>query len=153
MDENEQLERQLRLTKQQLEYSGEFQRRMAELEQLRSGIDTSSSSIGQKDHAIKLIWQEGKDAPCGMSNSYCAAINGSTLYCVHATSHQVFTYDASISCWSPLPYSPTNFSSTVIINNLLTLVDGRDYRGALTDQLFSLTGGQEVDCGISTQAN
>ena len=49
-------------------------------------------------------------------------------------------YNISTFSWSQLPYSPTKFCSTVIINNLLTLVGGYDYSGALSNQLFSLTG-------------
>ena len=139
-DENDRLEMQLQRIKQQQEESeqiiAQFQK---QIEQLRPATDISSNSKVQRN-IIKLIWRRGKEAPYEMSNSYCAAVDGSTLYVRHATSHQMFMYNASTSCWSQLPDSPTEFCSTVIIDNLLTLVGGRDHSGGFSSQLFSLTG-------------
>ena len=143
VDENDQLERQLGHIKQQLEESkqinAQFQRQIAELEQLRQATDASSSSQVQID-IIKLTWQKGKKAPCDMRNSYCAAVDGSTLFVHCATSHQMLVYSTSTSSWFQLPDSPTRFCSAVIVNNLLTVVGGRNHRGAHSNQLFSLTG-------------
>ena len=107
--------------------------------ELRQKVD-ENDQLERQLRGIKLTWREEQDAPCNVMHSYCAAVSGSVLYIHHAISHQMFTYDASISCWSPLPYTPTSFCSTVIINDLLTLVGGRDHSGDLSDQLFSLTG-------------
>jgi hypothetical protein len=142
VDENNQLERRLGRVKQQLEEServnAQFQRRIAELEQLRPAIVTSSSSNEQRT-SIKLTWREGERAPHAMSGSYNAAVDGSTLYVMFL--HQTFCYTISTSSWSQLPDRPTVSCPSVIINNLLTLVGGR-VRGArtITNQLFSLTG-------------
>ncbi len=146
VDENDRLKRQLEHGKQQLameeseQIDVQFQRRIVELEQLRLATDASSYSKEQND-TIKLTWWNGsQEAPYKVSDSYCAAVSGSILYIHHTKHHQMLTYDTSISCWSKLPYSPTKFCSIVIINNLLTLVGGRDHGGALSNQLFSLTG-------------
>ena len=143
VDENDQLQKQLGQVKQQLEESkqinAQFQRRIAELEQLRQATDTSSSNQVQID-TIKLTWQKGKKAPYDIRNSYCAAVNGSTLYVHCATSHQMLAYNACTSSWFQLPDSPTRFCSAVIVNNLLTVVGGRDHKGAHSNKLFSLTG-------------
>ena len=140
VDEIDQLERQLGCVNQQLEESeqvnAQFQRRIAELEQLRPGTDTSSSSKEQRA-SIKLIWNEGEIAPLTMSSSHCAAVDGSTLYA--RALNQIYSYTINTSSWSQLPDCPTSYCPSVIINNLLTLVGG-NYGGAITNQLFSLTG-------------
>ncbi len=144
IEENDRLERQLGHVNQQLEDSGQviaqFQGRIAELEQLRPATDTSSSSEVQRTSIkLKLTWREGEKAPCKMSGSYHAAVDGNTLYVVQL--HQDFCYTISTSSWSRLPNSPTYNCPPIIINNLLTLVGGHvcDTR-TVTNQLFSLTG-------------
>ena len=143
VSEINQFERQLGSVNQQLEEServiAQFQRQIAELEQLRSATDTSSSSKEQRT-SFKLTWREGEKTPYGMSLSYCAATDGSTLYVRGAYPNQMFSYIVSTSRWSQLPNSPTNNCSSVILNNLLTLIGGHNRGSTLTNQLFSLTG-------------
>ena len=114
----------------------------SEQEQLRPVTGTSSSSKEQRT-SIKLTWREGEKAPCTMSGSYRAAVDGSSLYVVlvDQTLRFCFTISTSGSSWSQLPGSPTFFCPSVIINDLLTIVGGRicDAR-TITNQLFSLTG-------------
>ena len=121
------LERQLGRVNQLLEESeraiAQFQRRITELEQRAS---------------IKLTWRKGEKAPCKMYESYCAAVDGSILYIRMGC--QILSFTISTSSWSRLPESPTHSCPSVIINNLLTLVGGCDHSGALTSQLFSLSG-------------
>ena len=74
-----------------------------------------------------------------MSESHCAAIDGSTLYVRQAGSCQMFHYTISTSSWSQLPDSPTRNCPLIIVNNILTLVGGH-HISTLTNQLFSLTG-------------
>ena len=118
-------ERQLGQVNQQLEESEQvnvqFQRQIAELEQLRPPMGASSSSKEQSP-SIKLTWREGEKAPCEISESYRAAVDGSTLYVVQTG--QVFCYIVSTSSWSGLPGSPTFSCASVIINNFLSLVGG-----------------------------
>ena len=149
IEERGSLERQLGRVNQQLEEServnAQFQRRIVELEQLRPATDTTSRSKEQSSRrgSINLTWREGKKAPCGMSGSYCAAVDGSTLYISSSSSStNVYAYTISTSSWSQLPNSPTVMCPSVIINNLLTLVGGNHNHifGAVTNQLFSLTG-------------
>jgi hypothetical protein len=142
VEEIDGLERQLGRVNQQLEEServiAQFQRRIAELEQLRPATDASSSSKEQRT-SIKLTWREGEKAPCKMDGSYNSAVNRSTLYVLVAC--QAFCYTHSTSSWSQLPDSPTYSCPAVIINNLLTLVGGRGWStDTITNQLFSLTG-------------
>ena len=72
-----------------------------------------------------------------MSCSYCAAVDGSTLYVRMV--HQMYSYTITTSSWAQLPDSPTHTCPSVIISNLLTLVGGK-HSGTITNQLFSLTG-------------
>jgi serine/threonine protein kinase len=85
VDVTDQLGRQLGHFKQWLEESeqiiAQFQKQVAELEQLRSATDMSSSSKVERD-TIKLTWQKGKEAPYKVRSSYCAAVDGSTLYII-----------------------------------------------------------------------
>jgi hypothetical protein len=138
----QQFERQLGHVNQQLEEServnAQFQKQIAELEQLRPATDISSSSKEQRT-SINLTWREGGKAPCKMSGSHRAAVDGSTLYVV-LVDCQTFCYTVSTSSWSRLPNTPTSSCPLVIINNLLTLVGGICDAIAITNQLFSLTG-------------
>ena len=142
VDVIDQLERQLEHVNHQLEESeqvtAQFQRRIAELEQLKPATDVSSSSKKQRT-SIKLTWREGEKALYKTSGSYRAAVDGNTLYVVVGC--PAFYYTVSTSSWSRLPDSPSFDSSSVIINNLLTVVGGHMYgTSVITNQLFSLTG-------------
>ena len=116
-------------------------RRILELQQQRSATDTLSSSKVQREN-IKLTWQKKKKfkAPRALYISHC--VHGEALYVLCATYGQLFTYTISTSSWSQLSRGPMSDCSTVVINNLLTLVGGRrcDRSGTLSNQLFSLTG-------------
>ena len=80
------LERQLGCVNQQLEESeranAQFQRQIAELEQLRPATDTTLSSKEQSSSraSIKLTWEEGEKAPCKMIGSICFATDSTALY-------------------------------------------------------------------------
>ena len=76
-----------------------------------------------------------------MHGLYRAAVDDGTLYVIVGC--QVFCYIVSTSHWSRLPDSLTSSCLSVIINNLLTLVGGRDHRDVLTNQLFSFTSGRK----------
>ena len=140
MDENNRLERHLKCVNQQLEESEQLnallQKRIAELEQLRSVTGSSSSSKEQRA-SIKLTWREGEKAPCKMRNSHCTAMDGTTLYV--KVGHEMHCYTIDTSSWSQLPNSICDSCPSVIINNLLTLVGGL-LGSTPTNQLFSLTG-------------
>ena len=142
VDMIDRLERQLENVNHQLEESeqviAQFQRRIAELEQLKPATDVSSSSKEQIT-SIKLTWREGEKALYKTSGSYRAAVDGNTLYVVVGC--PAFYYTVSTSSWSRLPDSPSFDSSSVIINNLLTVVGGHMYgTSVVTNKLFSLTG-------------
>ena len=65
-------------------------------------------------------------------------MDGNTLYVVVGC--PAFYYTVSTSSWSQLPDSPSFDSSSVIINNLLTVVGGHMYgTSVITNKLFSLT--------------
>ena len=128
VEEIKQLEEKLECINKQLEGS----------EQVIT-TDASSSSKEQKT-SINLTWREGEKAPCKMSGSYHAAVDGTNLYYV-ILKPQAFCYSVSTSSWSQLSDSPTFSCPLVIINNLLTLVGGRSCDAhIITNQLFSLTG-------------
>ena len=144
MGEISRLERQLGRVNQQLEESeqviAQFQKRIAELEQLRLATDATPRSKEQSSSraSIKLIWREGKKALCRISSSYCAVTDDGALY-IRKWTREVYAYSIRSSSWSQLPSSPYNDCPSVIINNLLTLVGGY-HGGTTTNQLFSLTG-------------
>jgi serine/threonine protein kinase len=116
----------------------QFQRRVAELEQLRSAADTSFESSS----SIKLTWRMGRRAPCKSDYQYCTAADDKTLY-VKKNNRDIYVYTIGTSSWSQLPDCPTNYCPSVIINNLLTLVGGNTSYNVLkvdiTNHLYSLT--------------
>ena len=141
------LERQLGRVNQELEVikqvNTQYQRRIAELNQPGPASDTTYTSRSKKQQSsskagINLTWRKGEKAPCNISNPYCAAADGSTLY-VTKWNQEVYAYTVNTSSWSQLQNTPTYNCPSVIINNLLTLVGGYR-RGTLTNQLFSLIG-------------
>ena len=139
----EEKERQLGRMNQQLEECGQviaqFQRRIAELEQLRPATDVTPRSKQQSSSRarIKMTWRKGRKAPCEMRSYYNAVVDGTALYVRHV--NDVYAFTTSTSSWSQLPDSPTNSCPSVIVNNRLTLVGG--YLGKnITNKILSLTG-------------
>ena len=140
----EEKERQLGRVNQQLEECeqviAQFQRQIAELEQLRPATDATPRSKQQSSSIrtrIKMTWREGRKAPCEMSSFYNAVADGTAVYVRDV--NKVYAFTTRTSSWSQLSDCPTTDSTSVIVNNLLTLVGGT-HRGATTNKLFSLTG-------------
>ena len=144
-DEISQLQRQLGRVNQQLEESErvttEFERRVAELEQVTDAslkVKEQSSSGA----SIKMTWRMGRKAPYKSDYQYCTAADDKTLY-VKKNNRYIYGYNIGTSSWSQLPDCPTNYCPSVIINNLLTLVGGNTSYNVLkidvTNHLFSLT--------------
>jgi serine/threonine protein kinase len=138
LEEIVRLKRQLGRVNQQLEESERVNHQFqGQITTLRPTVAISSSNKA----SINLAWREGKKAPCRMSlsESYGAAVDGSTVYIV--LGRQIFCYTISTSSWSQLPESPTFNCPSVIINNLLTVVGGCNWSTVtVTNQLLSLTG-------------
>ena len=149
----EEKERQLGRVNQQLEECeqviAQFQRRIAELEQLRPATDATPRSKQQSSSGrarINMTWRKGRKAPCRMYTPYNAVADSTALY-VRPGNLKVHAFTTSTSSWSQLPVSPTIDCPLVIVNNLLTLVGGYLGRNSTiggylttTNQLFSLTG-------------
>ena len=85
----------------------------------------------------KIMWREGRNAPCKMSSLYNAVTSGNTVYIRSVDT--VYALTVSTSTWTQLPDSPTNNCPSVVINNILTLIGGL-CDGTATKKLFSLTG-------------
>ena len=140
----EEKERQLGCVNQQLEECeqviAQFQRRIAELEQLRPATDATPRSKQQSSSSrarIKMSWREGRKAPCEMSSPFNATADSTALYVRNV--NEVYAFTTSTTSWSRLPNSPTHSCPSVIVNNLLTLVGGV-HGPTPTNKLFSLTG-------------
>ena len=119
----------------------QFQRQIAQLQQLRSTTNVTTRSKDEKRSSkarIKMRWREGRKAPCEMISTNNAVADDTAVY-FRTWKRNVFAYLTSTSSWSQLPDSPTNGCSSVIVNNLFTLVGG-DLNVTTTNQLFSLTG-------------
>ena len=144
IEEKKRIERQLGRVNQQLEEServiAQFQERIAELEQLRPAADPIPRSKRQSSSraSIKLMWREGKKAPCEMHYS---AVDSNMFY-VKVETDLVYAFTISTSTWFQLPKCPFVYNSPlVIISNLLTLVGGdtSDDKINASNKLFSLT--------------
>ena len=131
------LERELHEMKEQLKKENE------QATKAQSQADTTSGGE-QNTEKIKMIWEDGPDAPCPMSkskgNNTVESDDGSSLYFRKGVkAFYICTCTTRLFTWSQLPDSPTLYNPSVIVNNMLTVVGGsRD--GNTTNQLFSLTG-------------
>ena len=148
LQENQQLREQLR---KQIEEERKLTTSIGELKsqlnkKVQSQVQQSTSSSGSEGNVnIKLKWREGKKAPHKISNCYvgemAAAVDGNYVYV--AESIKIYAYNASTLAWSQLPYSRFSDCALAIVNNLLTLIGGWDYRN-ITNKLFSLTRRRRV---------
>ena len=112
------------------------------------------SPFGEIDGDLRLNWTRGESMPCRMHRGTNACIVGDNVaYFVPGFqlpwSGKVYAFNLITKKWSKLPDTPAEYSSLVIINDLLTTVGGQ--KGASlfkelfgkhkhTNQLFSLTG-------------
>ena len=117
-----------------------------ELHQVKQQLKDIAASCKERSvkKITKMIWKEGVEAPFQLNNTDNVIVesDGSSLYFRKSETEKTFyicTYTTSPFTWSQLPDSPTTHSSSVIINNMLTVVGGHGHSGT-TNQLFSLTG-------------
>ena len=99
-------------------------------------VETSigAASLGR----IKLKWQDGGRAPCGMCGEV-VAVDGSVAYFRIGAVH-IIVYLSTHSKWSELPDCPNYDFSLAIVNSLLTAIGGKtptNYK--VTNSLFSFT--------------
>ena len=136
---SEERERQLGRVNQQLQEAeqvvAQFERRVAELEQLRDQQNPEASSRGKELASIKLKWRKGKRAPCRMYRLYDAVVDGNTVYVKDGYTVKIYFYDATTDSWSQLPDCSNKHGSITVINGQLTTVGGNK-----SNELFSLTG-------------
>ena len=139
---SEERERQLGRVNQQLQEAeqviAQFERRVAELEQLlsqRVQQNSEASSRGKELVSIKLKWREGKRAPCEMDRTCDAVVDGNTVYVRAGGTVKIYSYDAATDSWSRLPDCVKEDASITVINGQLTTVGGYESK-----ELFSLTG-------------
>ena len=138
-EEIKRLEKELHEMKEQLKKENE------QATEAQSQADTATSGEEQNTKKIKMIWEDGPEALCPMSNVYgnnTVESDGSSLYFRKSEREKIFytcTCTTSPFTWSQLPDSPTFYSPSVIVNNMLTVVGGYGHSGT-TNQLFSLTG-------------
>ena len=111
----------------------------AQMQQLMAG------SEAERIVNIKLKWKKGKKPPCKMSNSLlgimAATVHGNTVHVMEYK--KIYAYDASTLSWSQLPESSFEVCALATINNLLTLIGGKNVCN-ITNQLFSLTTQRNV---------
>jgi serine/threonine protein kinase len=149
VEDKKRIERQLGRVNQQLKEServiAQFQRRIAELEQLRLAADATPRSKEQSSSGanIKLTWREGEKAPCMMNHPCCSAVNSNMLY-IKVGGVQIYAFIISTSIWSRLPNCPAVYNCPLVIINNLTLIGGytilRSHTINLSNRLLSLTG-------------
>ena len=145
-----------RLEREKDEEIKRLERELHEMKQLQGNEHTTESqsqadtaTSGEEHNAeknIKMIWKEEVEAPYQISNqdntSAVVESDGTSLYFRRSKGYKEFyvcTYTTSPFTWSQLPDSPTTYSSSVIVNNMLTVVGGSCGR-SITNQLFSLKG-------------
>lgn len=134
-----------------------FQTRIEELEQaVRMGNRHTQipSPVCKFDGELRLNWTRGKTMPCRMYRKTNACIiEGDIVYFVPGFqvpwSGKVYAFNLVSEKWSKLPDTPAEYSSLVVIGDLLTTVGGQKGGSLLkefigkqdhTNQLFTLTG-------------
>ena len=92
-------------------------------------------STSRGEGVIRLNWTQGREAPCKMSRSTDAVVDGSVAYLRPSGTNQVHAYNSTTDTWSRLPDCRTERTTLAIVNGLLTAVSGYS-----SNKLFSLTG-------------
>ena len=92
-------------------------------------------STSRGEGVIRLKWTQGRKAPCKMSGSTCAVVDGSVAYFRPDGTEQVHAYNSTTDTWSRAPECRILFTPLAIVNGLLTTVGGNN-----SNKLFSLTG-------------
>ena len=72
---------------------------------------------------IQLSWVIGNSPPQSMSRWCNAAVDGTMVY-FNAGGHKMYSYDVISDLWTQLPDCPNEYSSFVVIDNLLTAIGG-----------------------------
>ena len=146
----EEKERQLGRVNQHLEASeqvvAQFERQTAELEQQLSQREQQKTKASREKEQtnFKLIWREGRRAPCRMSRWCDAVVDGNTVYVMNNNTVNIYSYNIS---WSQLPDCYHKNGSITIINGYLTIIGGGSYDQNFGqcyhryfNELFSLIG-------------
>ena len=89
---------------------------------------------------IRQNWTQGRKAPCKMTRSTDAVVDGSVAYFRPTATKQVHAYNSTTDTWSRLPDCRTERTTPAIVNGLLTTVGGGEVGGNNSNKLFSLTG-------------
>ena len=107
------------------------------LEQFQRQIQFRQESFELVESETELRWRDGGKAPF-------KEVRGSQLsigHVVYYTSDEnIFSYDTSTEKWGTLPKCPQWWSSLALVNNLLTMIGGKqssDFKS--TNKLLSLT--------------
>ena len=144
----------LKLTTQLKQVISEKEMAQARVSELESQLRKEDESLVQQHRAsnaakekgtCKLKWREGKKAMCKISNIFigemAATVNGDIVYVMELT--EIYAYNASTHSWSQLPDSKYEGCALAIVNNILTLIGGRNHPDK-TNKLFGLTEKRSV---------
>ena len=96
-------------------------------------------STSSGEGVIRMNWTQGREAPCKMSRSTDAVVDGSVAYFRPSMTKEVYAYNSTTDTWSQLPDCRTVRTTLAIVNGLLTTVGGT-VGGNNNNKLFSLTG-------------
>ena len=101
-----------------------------QLKQLQLGPDLTQlrTNGGSQKYAnitdMKLVWRTGKPAPVAMYRCCHAAKDNTMVYFSVNGGQHVYCYNAISDLWTQLPDCPNEFSSFVVIHNILTAIGG-----------------------------
>ena len=139
----------LKLTTQLKQVISEKEMAQARVSELESQLRKEDESLVQQHRAsnaakekgtCKPKWREGKKAMCKISNIFigemAATVNGDIVYVMEFT--KIYAYNTSTHSWFQLPDSKYEGCALAIVNNLLTLIGGRNHPDK-TNKLFGLT--------------
>ena len=125
-----------RIDSEILKLTRQLEQILSDKEKAQTRIKELELQLWKKDKALaeikgnsNLKWSKGKRAPREISNNYIgemsAAVDGNLVYVMAST--QIYAYNASTRAWSQHPDSSFDGCALAIVNNLLTLIGGRNY--------------------------
>ena len=105
---------------------------------LRESVNSETTHYKGVKERFRSEWKKGENAPCRMSRSMDAVVDGNTVYFRPATSDVIYTYKcADKEEWQQLRKCPTSSCSLAVICGLITTIGGC-HGSVYSNNLFSL---------------
>ena len=89
---------------------------------------------------IELQWRKGNDACIELRREPDAVINGNTIFFKYFWGKSIFSYNTDHQSWTEFPGCPVSSFSMAVLDNLLTVIGGKNADYAPVATLYSYSG-------------